>query len=293
MNVSHPAQAAAILRKYGIAPKKSLGQNFLVDANVLRNIVRAAELDKEKGVLEIGPGIGALTQHLAEAAGRVVAVEIDRRLLPVLEETLAPYGNVAVIHGDILAMDLPRLFAERFSGLKAASVVANLPYYVTTPILMSLLETDLPLEFIVVMVQKEVAERLAAPPGSKAYGSLSIAVQYRCEAEVAAVVPPTVFIPRPDVDSAVIRLRKLDRPRVKTEDESFMFDVVRAAFARRRKTLLNNLQARFGKDRKEALLAALAETGIDPGRRGETLSIAEFAALGDALARRLKRGSAG
>src|SRR5690606_16221499 len=178
-------------------------------------------------------------------------------------------------------------------GLKAASVVANLPYYVTTPILMSLLETDLPLEFIVVMVQKEVAERLAAPPGSKAYGSLSIAVQYRCEAEVAAVVPPTVFIPRPDVDSAVIRLRKLDRPRVKTEDESFMFDVVRAAFAQRRKTLLNNLQARFGKDRKEALLAALAETGIDPGRRGETLSMAEFAALGEALARRLKRGSAG
>lgn len=290
MKVSQPGHAAAILRKYGIVPKKSLGQNFLVDANVLRNIVRIAGLDKEKGALEIGPGIGALTQHLAEAAGRVAAVEIDRRLLPVLEETLAPYDNVTVIHGDILKMDLSRLFAEQFAGMKAASVVANLPYYVTTPILMALLEADLPLEHIVVMVQKEVAERITAPPGSKAYGALSIAVQYRCEAEIAAVVPPTVFIPRPDVDSAVIRLSRLDKPRVETEDETFLFDVVRAAFAQRRKTLLNNLQARFGKDRKEELLAALAEAGLDPGRRGETLSLAEFAALGGALARRLKAG---
>jgi 16S rRNA (adenine1518-N6/adenine1519-N6)-dimethyltransferase len=287
MNVSVPGNAAAIMRKYGITAKKSLGQNFLVDANVLRNIVRLSGLDKTRGALEIGPGIGALTQVLAEAAGRVVAVEIDRRLLPVLEETLAPYDNVTVVHGDILKVDLHRLFEEHFAGAAAVSVVANLPYYVTTPILMALLEARLPLENIVVMVQKEVGERITASPGSKAYGSLSIAVQYYCDAEIAAIVPPTVFVPRPDVESAVIRLARLEKPRVEVRDEAFLFEVVQASFAQRRKTLLNNLQAKFGKDRKEHLHAALADAGIAPERRGETLSLPEFAALADALAERL------
>lgn len=287
MNVSVPGNAKAILRKYGITAKKSLGQNFLVDANVLRNIVRIAELDKEKGVLEIGPGIGALTQHLAEAAGRVVAVEIDRRLLPVLDETLASCDNVTVIHGDVLKVDLAAIIRTHLAGMKAVSVVANLPYYVTTPILMALLEARLPLETIVVMVQKEVAERIAARPGSKAYGTLSIAVHYYCDAELAAVVPPAVFLPRPDVDSAVIRLRLLDKPRVEADDPAFLFEVVHAAFAQRRKTILNNLQARFGKEHKDALQAALRDAGIDPARRGETLSLPEFAGLAKALAGRL------
>lgn len=283
MKVSHPGNARTIMQKYGITLKKSLGQNFLVDANVLANIVRIAELDKETGALEIGPGIGALTQMLAETAGRVVAVEIDRRLLPALEETLSPYDNVTVINEDILKVDLPALFAEHFSEVRSVSVVANLPYYVTTPILMVLLEARLPLDNIVVMVQKEVADRLAARPGSKAYGSLSIAVQYYGEAEVAAIVPPSVFIPRPEVDSAVIRLRMHKNPPVAAKDEAFLFSVVQAAFAQRRKTIFNNLQARFGKEHKDALLAALADASIDPARRGETLSLREFCDLANAL----------
>lgn len=283
MKVSQPGNAKAIMQKYGITLKKSLGQNFLVDANVLTNIVRIAELDKEAGALEIGPGIGALTQLLAETAGRVVAVEIDQRLLPALQETLSPHDNVTVVHADILKVDLPALFAEHFTGLRSVSVVANLPYYVTTPILMALLEARLPLDNIVVMVQKEVAERLAAQPGSKAYGSLSIAVQYYGEAEVAAIVPPSVFIPRPEVDSAVIRLRMHKQPPVAATDEAFLFTVVQSAFAQRRKTILNNLQARFGKEHKDVLLAALAEASIDPARRGETLTLQEYCDLANAL----------
>lgn len=283
MKVSVPGNAKAIMQKYGITLKKSLGQNFLVDANVLRNIVHIAGLDRAKGALEIGPGIGALTQHLAEAAGRVVAVEIDGRLIPALEETLAPYDNVTVVHNDILKVNLPELVGTHFAGCEAVSVVANLPYYVTTPILMALLEARLPLEHIVVMVQREVAERISAKPGSKAYGSLSIAVQYHCDAEIAAIVPPSVFIPRPDVDSAVIRMRVLDKPRVEVEEEPFFFAVVQASFSQRRKTILNNLQAKFGKERKEPVLAALEKAGIDPGRRGETLSLEEFATLARCL----------
>lgn len=283
MKVSMPGNAKTIMQKYGITLKKSLGQNFLVDANVLANIVRIAELDQDKGALEIGPGIGALTQQLAETAGRVVAVEIDQRLLPALRETLSPYDNVTVVHGDILKVDLGALFAEHFSGVRSVSVVANLPYYVTTPILMALLEARLPLENIVVMVQKEVAERIAAKPGSKAYGSLSIAVQYYGEAEVAAIVPPSVFIPRPEVDSAVIRLRIREQPPVAAADEDFLFNVVQAAFAQRRKTILNNMQARFGKEHKDLILAAFAEASIDPARRGETLTLQEFCDLANAL----------
>src|SRR5690606_21436071 len=227
-SIATPNRTKEILQRHKLSLKKSLGQNFLIDPNVLRNIVAAANLSPDKGALEIGPGIGALTQFLAEAAGRVVAVELDQRLLPVLAETLAQYPHASVIHQDILKVDLHRLFEERFSEQSAVSVVANLPYYVTTPIVMKLLEARLPLENIVVMVQKEVAQRMGASPGSKAYGSLSIAVQYYCEPEIVAIVPHTVFIPQPDVDSAVIRLSVLPEPRVLVSDEAFFFQIVHA-----------------------------------------------------------------
>ena len=282
--ISTPGKTKELLQKYDISLKKSLGQNFLVDPNILRNIVGAAKLDKTKGALEIGPGIGALTQYLAEAAGRVVAVEIDRRLLPVLEETLGHFPHAEVVHGDILQVDVLELFRTHFADVSAVSVVANLPYYVTTPIVMKLLEAKLPLENIVVMVQKEVAERMGAAPGGKDYGSLSVAMQYYCEPEVIAIVPHTVFIPKPDVDSAVIRLKVLPEPKVKVSDEAFFFSVVQAAFAQRRKTIMNNLLAKFGKDRKDQLLEALAAAGVDPVRRGETLSLQEFALLSEAIA---------
>jgi len=281
--ISTPTKTKELLNKYDISLKKSLGQNFLVDPNILRKIVASANLDETKGALEIGPGIGALTQYLAEAAGRVVAIEIDRRLLPVLEETLAPYPHATVVHDDVLKVDLSALFGEHFAEQSQVSVVANLPYYVTTPIVMKLLEARLPLENIVVMVQKEVAERMGAAPGGKAYGSLSVAVQYYCEPEVVAIVPHTVFIPMPDVDSAVIRLKVLREPRIHTSDEAFFFAVVHAAFAQRRKTIMNNLQAKFGKDKKISLSTALANAGIDPIRRGETLSLEEFAQLSEQL----------
>jgi 16S rRNA (adenine1518-N6/adenine1519-N6)-dimethyltransferase len=287
-DIATPKRTKDVLHKYGFTLKKSLGQNFLIDQNILHKIVGAAELDESKGALEIGPGIGALTQQLAKRAGRVVAVEIDRRLLPILEETLAPFPNVSVVHGDVLEVDLRALFAERFAGLGAVSVVANLPYYITTPIIMKLLENKLPLENIVVMIQKEVAERMTAKPGGKDYGSLSIAVQYYCEPELVAIVPHTVFIPQPNVDSAVIKLKVRREPPVRTDDESFFFDVVQAAFAQRRKTIYNNLAARFfSKETKNELEAVLASCGIEPSRRGETLAMHEYALLSDALKRHL------
>lgn len=281
--VSTPTRTNELLKKYDIKLKKSLGQNFLVDPNILRNIVAAAELDANKGVLEIGPGIGALTQHLAEAAGRVVAVEIDQRLFPVLKETLADYSHVQLIHGDILKIDLEELFQEHFQEVSQVSVVANLPYYVTTPIVMKLLEARLPLEHIVVMVQKEVAERMGAAPGTKQYGSLSVAVQYYCEPKVVAIVPGSVFIPRPDVDSAVIRLTVRSKPPVEVKDELFFFEFMQSCFAQRRKTLWNNMISKFGKDNKEQLTRALNRCNIDPSRRGETLSISEFARLAELI----------
>lgn len=288
-DIATPKRTKEIVQKHGFSLKKSLGQNFLIDQNILNKIVVAAELDETKGALEIGPGIGALTQQLAKMAGRVVAVEIDQRLLPILAETLEPYSNAAVVHGDVLKTDLRALFAERFAGLSGVSVVANLPYYITTPIIMKLLEDKLPLENIVVMIQKEVADRMAAKPGGKDYGSLSIAVQYYCEPEVVAIVPHTVFIPQPNVDSAVIRLRVRREPPVRTEDEAFFFEVVQAAFVQRRKTLYNNLSARFfSKETKGRLQDILAACGIEPSRRGETLSMEEFARLSDALRRHLQ-----
>jgi len=282
--IGTPKRTREIIARYGFTFRKALGQNFLVDANVLRKIVEAAELGPSKGALEIGPGIGALTEQLAMAAGKVAAIELDHRLVPILEELLGPYGNVDIVHGDALKLDLKKLIAERFAGFTRVSVVANLPYYVTTPILMKLLEDRLPLEHIVVMVQKEVAERMTAPPGGKEYGSLSVAVRYFAEPEIVCAVPRTVFVPPPNVDSAVVRLKLRGRPPVDVADEAMFFRVVHAAFAQRRKTLANNLTALLGKDRRQEAAALPAACGIDPGRRGETLSLDEFAALANRLA---------
>jgi len=285
--IATPTRTKEILERHGFTFKKSLGQNFLIDTNILHNIVSVAGLTEEKAAVEIGPGIGALTEQLARTAGKVIAIEIDRRLLPILAETLAPYGNVEVVHGDVLRLDLRSLVAEKLAGFKKISVVANLPYYVTTPILMKLLEERLPLENIVVMVQKEVADRIAAKPGTKDYGSLSIAAQFYATAEIAMLVPAQVFVPRPNVDSAVIRLKVREKPAVEVDDENLFFRVVKSAFAQRRKTLLNNLMnGLFPKERKEEVLQMLQEIGIDPVRRGETLDMEEFARLANESLRR-------
>ncbi|MDT3428772.1 16S rRNA (adenine1518-N6/adenine1519-N6)-dimethyltransferase [Paenibacillus forsythiae] len=283
-DISSPRRTKEIIAAHGFSFKKSLGQNFLIDHNILNKIVDAAELDTDTGALEIGPGIGALTERLAQTAGAVTAVEIDQRLIPILQEVLSPYPNVRIRHADVLGVDLHELFSEDFAAVGKVSVVANLPYYVTTPILMKLLEEKLPLANIVVMIQKEVAERMAASPGGKDYGSLSIAVQYYSEPELVCTVPHTVFIPQPNVESAVIRLKVRERPPVDVKDEQHFFEVVKASFTQRRKTISNNLKARFfpgeGRERLEALLI---EAGIQPSRRGETLSLAEYARLSDVL----------
>ena len=284
-DIATPIRTKEILNKYGFSFKKSLGQNFLIDPNILRNIVSHANLTKDSGAIEVGPGIGALTEHLARAAKKVVSFEIDQRLLPVLEDTLSPYDNVKIVHSDILKADVAQVIEEEMPGIEDVMVVANLPYYVTTPILMKLLNDRLPIRGFVVMMQKEVADRITARPGTKEYGSLSIAIQYYCTAEVAMVVPKTVFMPQPNVDSAVIRLIRHEKPPVEVIDEDFLFEVTRASFAQRRKTILNNLQAGLteGKKNKEAILSALEKAGIEPSRRGETLTIQEFGSLADAL----------
>jgi 16S rRNA (adenine1518-N6/adenine1519-N6)-dimethyltransferase len=284
-DIATPIRTQEILKKYGFSFKKSLGQNFLIDPNILRNIVSKANLTKESAVIEIGPGIGALTEHLARTAGKVVAFEIDQRLLPVLEDTLSPYDNIKVIHSDILKADVSQVIKDELNEYKDIMVVANLPYYVTTPILMKLIMDRLPIRGFVVMMQKEVADRITAKPGTKEYGSLSIAIQYYMEAEVAMVVPKTVFMPQPNVDSAVIRLTKRTEVPVTVIDEDFLFEVSRGSFVQRRKTIYNNLQSSLpnGKERKEDILQALESAGVDPTRRGETLSIEEFGKLADAL----------
>ncbi|MGE7624286.1 16S rRNA (adenine(1518)-N(6)/adenine(1519)-N(6))-dimethyltransferase RsmA [Viridibacillus sp. NPDC096237] len=284
-DIATPLRTQEILKKYGFSFKKSLGQNFLIDPNILRNIVSYADLTEDSVAIEVGPGIGALTEHLARSAGQVVSFEIDQRLLPVLEDTLSPYDNVKVVHSDILKANVAEELSSEFAKYKDIMVVANLPYYVTTPILLKLLMEKLPIRGMVVMMQKEVADRISAQPGTKAYGSLSIAIQYYMKAEVVMTVPKTVFMPQPNVDSAVIRLTRHAEPPVEVIDEEFLFEVSRSSFAQRRKTILNNLQSQLpnGKEKKEQILKALADCNIDPTRRGETLSIIEFGQLADAL----------
>jgi 16S rRNA (adenine1518-N6/adenine1519-N6)-dimethyltransferase len=284
-DIATPVRTREILEKYGFSFKKSLGQNFLIDTNILRRIVDHAELTESSAAIEIGPGIGALTEQLAKRSKKVMAFEIDQRLLPILEDTLSPYDNVTVVHQDILKADVQHHIDETLAGMEDIMVVANLPYYVTTPIIMKLLEEKLPIRGIVGMLQKEVADRISARPGTKEYGSLSIAVQYYTVAETVMIVPKTVFIPQPNVDSAVIRLTLREEPAVAVKDERFFFQVTRASFAQRRKTILNNLTSQLpdGKAKKEGIQAALKEAGIEESRRGETLSIEEFGALSEAL----------
>jgi 16S rRNA (adenine1518-N6/adenine1519-N6)-dimethyltransferase len=284
-DIATPVRTKGILEKYGFSFKKSLGQNFLIDTNILNKIVDFADLTEESGAIEIGPGIGALTEQLAKRSKKVIAFEIDQRLLPILRDTLSPYENIKIFHEDILKADVKQVIAEELNDVHDLMVVANLPYYVTTPIILKLLTENLPIRGIVVMLQKEVADRISAKPGTKEYGSLSIAIQYYTEAETVMVVPKTVFVPQPNVDSAVIRLTKRKEPIVRVKNEEFFFTVTRASFAQRRKTILNNLTSQLpnGKEKKEEIIEALKAAGIDPARRGETLSIAEFGFLSDLL----------
>lgn len=282
--ISSPKTMQDVIRQHQFTLKKSLGQNFLIDENILNNIASAADIDEESYVLEIGPGAGALTQVLASRGKKVIAVEIDQRLEPVLKDTLQDFDNVSVHFGDVLKLDLHQIIDQECPPGVPVKVVANLPYYVTTPILMKLLTDGLPIKTIVVMIQKEVAGRLQAEPGEKSYGSLSIAVQYLAEPKIVMTVPKTVFVPQPNVDSAVIRLDIRPEKKVKVDDETFFYKLVRASFAQRRKTLMNNLiNNLYDKTQKEQLLEVLEQTGIDPGRRGETLTIEEFARLSDVL----------
>ncbi|MBO2532637.1 dimethyladenosine transferase [Planifilum fulgidum] len=283
------ARTRQLLADHNLSLKKSLGQHFLVDQRVLERIIEAAELDSSTGVLEIGPGMGALTERLADRAGAVLAVEIDDRLIPILRELFSDRPHVTVVHGDALKVDLRELIKRHLGSARRFSVVANLPYYVTSPILMRLLEERLPLDRIVVMIQKEVAERILAGPGTKEYGSLSVAVRYFAEVSWICGVPRNCFVPRPQVDSAVIRLRLRREPAVSVRNEALFFRAVRAAFAQRRKTLANALSAAFfGGKRKEELGNLLTDIGIDPGRRGETLTLEEFGRLADALDRMIE-----
>lgn len=288
-DIATPARTKAILDKYGFSFKKSLGQNFLIDTNILRNIVDHAELSEESGAIEVGPGIGALTEQLAKRSKKVVAFEIDQRLLPILDDTLSPYPNTKIIHQDILKANVKEMIEDEFQNIKDIMLVANLPYYVTTPIIMKILEEKIPLRGIVVMLQKEVAERISAKPGTKEYGSLSIAIQYYTKPEVVMIVPKTVFVPQPNVDSAVIRLMRRETPLVTVKDEEFFFKVTRSSFAQRRKTILNNLTSQLegGKEKKDQIIEALEEANIEPSRRGESLSIEEFGLLSDCLYEKL------
>ncbi|RBP00993.1 16S rRNA (adenine(1518)-N(6)/adenine(1519)-N(6))-dimethyltransferase RsmA [Rossellomorea aquimaris] len=284
-DIATPIRTKEILSKYGFSFKKSLGQNFLIDPNILRNITEYAGLSEKTAAIEIGPGIGALTEHLARTSGKVVAFEIDQRLIPILDDTLSPYNNVKIINEDILEADVEAIINNEFVGFDDIMVVANLPYYVTTPIILKLLMEGLPIRGICVMLQKEVGDRISAQPGTKAYGSLSIAIQYYTKAEMVMTVPKTVFMPQPNVDSAVIRLTKREKPPVEVISEDFFFIITRSSFAQRRKTILNNLSSQLpqGKEKKDMILEALSAAGIEPTRRGETLSIQEFGRLSDAL----------
>ena len=285
MRIADYSVTKAVLERHGFTFKKSFGQNFLTDTNILQKIVDTAEIDDQVNVIEIGPGIGALTEFLAERAAQVMAFEIDHRLVPILADTLRDFDNVTVVNEDILKVDLAQHIQNFKNPNLPIKVVANLPYYITTPILMHLIESGIPFSEFVVMMQKEVADRISAQPNTKAYGSLSIAVQYYMTAKVAFIVPRTVFVPAPNVDSAILKMVRRPEPAVAVEDESFFFKVSKASFTHRRKTLWNNLTGYFGKTEevKDKLTKALDQAGLSPSVRGEALSLAEFASLADAL----------
>lgn len=284
-NLGNPQETIAVLQRYGFNFQKKYGQNFLIDTHVLDKIIGAAQIGPDDFVLEIGPGIGTMTQYLAEAAREVIAVEIDTKLIPILQDTLKEYDNVTVLNEDILKVDIRKIAEERNGG-KPIKVVANLPYYITTPIIMGLFESEVPLDSITVMVQKEVADRMQVGPGTKDYGALSLAVQYYAEPYIVANVPPNCFIPRPAVGSAVIRLKRYQEKPVKVNDASFMFKIIRASFNQRRKTLQNGLyNSSELRIPKEKTVAALEEMGLTPTIRGEKLSLEEFALLSDILGR--------
>lgn len=278
-----PQNTIAVLQKYNFTFQKKFGQNFLIDTHVLDKIIRAAEITREDMVLEIGPGIGTMTQYLAEAAGKVVAVEIDKNLIPILSDTLSAYENVTIINEDVLKLDIQKLANEENQG-RPIKVVANLPYYITTPIIMGLFENHVPVESITVMVQKEVADRMQTGPGNKDYGALSLAVQYYAEPYIVANVPPNCFMPRPKVGSAVIRLTCHEQPPVEVKDERLMFDIIRASFNQRRKTLANGLN---NSDKlsfsKEEITEAIESLGKGSSVRGEALTLEEFAELSNYL----------
>ena len=281
--LGNPQNTIAVLQKYNFSFQKKFGQNFLIDTHVLDKIIASAEITKDDMVLEIGPGIGTMTQYLACAAGKVVAVEIDKTLIPILEDTLSEYDNVQIINQDVLKVNLAKL-AEEENGGKPIKVVANLPYYITTPIIMGLFENHVPLKSITVMVQKEVADRMQVGPGTKDYGALSLAVQYYAKPYIVANVPPNCFMPRPKVGSAVIRLERYEEPPVQVADEKLMFRIIRASFNQRRKTLVNGLknspEIQFT---KEEIDAAIETLGKGASVRGEALTLEEFARLSNIL----------
>ncbi len=285
MRIADYSVTRAVLERHGFTFKKSFGQNFLTDTNILQKIVDTAEIDKHVNVIEIGPGIGALTEFLAENAAEVMAFEIDERLMPILADTLQEFENVKIINEDILKSDLQARIKEFSNPELPIKVVANLPYYITTPILMHLIESRIPFSEFVVMMQREVADRISAQPNSKSYGSLSIAVQYYMTAKVAFIVSRTVFVPAPNVDSAILKMTRRDKPAVEVKDEPFFFKVSKASFTHRRKTLWNNLTSCFGKsdEIKTRLEIALNNADLSPNVRGEALDLQEFSRLSDSL----------
>ena len=281
--LSDPKKTIEVIQKYQFAFQKRFGQNFLIDAHVLEKIVSAAGITKDDCVLEIGPGIGTMTQYLAESAGQVIAVEIDTNLLPILADTLKDYSNVKVINQDILKVDINELVKEYNNG-RPIKVVANLPYYITTPIIMGLFENQVPVDSITIMVQKEVADRMQVGPGTKDYGALSLAVQYYAKPKIVANVPPNCFMPRPKVGSAVIRLERYEKPPVEVKDEKLMFRIIRASFNQRRKTLVNGLKnSQEIPFSKEQIEQALGMCGLSLSVRGEALTLAQFAQLANAF----------
>ena len=280
-DIATVSRTKEILKKHGFTFKKSLGQNFLIDANVIHKVLDRAEIDEDTAVIEVGPGIGSLTEQIAKRAGKVVAYEIDQRLVPVLNDTLAPYDNVTIINEDILKADVGTMIEEELQAFKEVVVVANLPYYITTPILMNFLMQKLPINRYYVMMQKEVGERISAEPSTKAYGSLSIAIDYYTDAKTVQNVPKAVFMPAPNVDSIIVEMKTRKEPKVAVEDEKKFFKLTRGAFVQRRKTILNNYLSLFedGKSHKLEINELLNDAEIEPRRRGESLSIEEFAAI--------------